>query len=87
MKVIGSSEEASRLSREIVAATSKMVEETEKIRQAFGKLEETFLDEEVLQMKAVVEQIIKTITAYMDDIVNVKTVMDRYAELLRQRGR
>ena len=87
MKIIGNSEEAVRLSKEIVIATKEMVEETKGIEQALRRLKEYFLDNEVEYIEDIINKIIVTITEYMDDIGNVKTVMDGYAELLRKRGR
>ena len=87
MKIIGNSEEAVRLSKEIVIATKEMVEETKGIEQALRRLKESFLDNEVEYIEDIINKIIVTITEYMDDIGNVKTVIDGYAELLRKRGR
>ena len=87
MKIIGNSEEAVRLSKEIGIATKEMVEETKGIEQALRRLKESFLDNEVEYIEDIINKIIVTITEYMDDIGNVKTVMDGYAELLRKRGR
>lgn len=87
MKIIGSSEEAVRLSKEIMLATRKMVEETKGIEQNLGRLRESFLENEMYQIEDIVKRVIVTIAEYMDDIGNVKTVMDSYAELLRRRGR
>ena len=87
MKIIGNSEEAVRLSKEIVIATKEMVEETKGIEQALRRLKESFLDNEVEYIEDIINKIIVTITEYMDDIGNVKTVMDGYAERLRKRGR
>ena len=87
MKIIGNSEEAVRLSKEIVIATKEMVEETKGIEQPLRRLKESFLDNEVEYIEDIINKIIVTITEYMDDIGNVKTVMDGYAELLRKRGR
>ena len=87
MKIIGNSEEAVRLSKEIVIATKEMVEETKGIEQALRRLKESFLDNAVEYIEDIINKIIVTITEYMDDIGNVKTVMDGYAELLRKRGR
>lgn len=87
MKIIGSAEEAVRLSREIMLATREMVEETKGIEQKLGRLRESFLENEMYQIEDIVKRVIVTIAEYMDDIGNVKTVMDSYAELLRRRGR
>lgn len=87
MKIIGNSEEAVRLSKEIMMATKEMVEGTKGIEQALRRMKESFLDNEVEYIEDIINKIIVTITEYMDDIGNVKAVMDGYAELLRRRGR
>ena len=84
MYLIGNAEEAEGLAQESLVKMKEIYEETKALHGYLKKLEESFQDEGIEEVRDVVNGVMKEIDGYFDDIVRLSDNLKAYAEILRR---
>lgn len=85
MYIIGSADEAEGLAQGCLIKTKEIYEETKTLRMEMHRLEEGWQDEGIVEIRNVINQVIKEIDSHFDDIVELSNLMKDYADILRRR--
>lgn len=85
MYIIGNAEEAEELAQGCLVKMKEIYEATKTLQTDMRRLEEGWQDEGIVEIRDVINQVIKEIDSHLDDIVELSNLMKAYAEILCRR--
>lgn len=84
MYVIGNAEEAEALAGACLKNVKEIYAETKQLQSELSKLRESFQDNGVQEVEDVVANVYREIEKHLDDVAEVRNVLQQYAEVLRR---
>ena len=85
MYIIGDANDAEEVAKAVLIKMKTIFNETVKLQEDLKRLEESFQDTGVNEVKSVIAQVTKEISNYLDDAATLSRILKEYAEILRRR--
>ncbi len=84
MYVIGKAEDAEGLAQGTLVKMKTIYEATKTLQEDLRKLEASFQDEGIEEVREVIAKIYQSIDSHFDDVVHLSNGLKEYAEILRR---
>lgn len=82
--IIGDADSANKLARELGKRMKEIVTETKDMENDLKQLEQSFQDSGIDSVKIVISQVEKELVQHVDDVLQLCSSLQAYAEVLRK---